>query len=362
MITRATKPTTDRRRRATRIVSGAAVLAVVAVIAGCSASDPVPTEAGITPTAGFGSDYVTPAPTVPAPLRGTLVPAGSLTGPSLAAKIDNHEEARPQIGLERTDIVFEELVEGGLTRYVAIWQSDVPDLIGPVRSIRPMDPDILSSFGGIVAFSGGQEQFVDMMRAAPVYSAIHGQADTDSTFYRMDGRTSPHDVVVKATELVAQHADLATPVQQFAYSWDVASSTAVTQGTATSAVDVVFSDERYPGWDWDAAAGVFLRTQEGGPDYDTNGDQLSAVNVVTLRVDEVYDYDAEVPQAVLVASGEATVSTGGRTVHATWVKDAPTAPIRLIDDLGATVRLAPGNTWIELVPEESGSVTVVPAA
>ena len=340
---------------------GAAVVASVIALSGCT-TQPAAAPTAVTPTAAGTSDYQTPAPTVPAPLRGDLVPTGSLTSPSLAAKIDNHEDARPQIGLERTDIVFEELVEGGLTRYVAIWQSDIPDLIGPVRSIRPMDPDILSSFGGIVAFSGGQEQFVDMMRAAPVYSAIHGQSDTESTFYRIDGRDSPHDVVVKAQELVGQHLDLAEPAQQFAYSVDTASSTAAVSGTPTSSLSLVFSDERFPSWIWDAPSAKFLRLQEGTPDLDAQGGQLSATNVVTLRVDEQYPYDAEVPMAMLVASGEAWVSTGGKTVHATWTKDAATSPIRLVDDLGATVRLAPGNTWVELVPNDGGSVTVTPGA
>lgn len=338
-----------------------AVLTAGGLLGGCVAD--APESAGTaTPTAAFDSGYVTPAPVVPAPLRGTLVPAGSLTSPSLAAKIDNHEDARPQIGLERTDLVFEEQVEGGLTRYVAVWQSDVPDLIGPVRSIRPMDPDIISPLGGIVAFSGGQEQFVAMMEATPVYNAIHGQSDTDSTFYRMDGRDSPHDVVVKAAELVAQHSDLTAPAQQFAYSFDVPSSSAAIDGSPSASLSLVFSDARYPGWDWDAASGTFLRSQEGSPDFDANGDQLSAVNVVTLRVDEVYTYDDEVPQAVLVSSGEAWVSTGGKTLHATWEKDARDAPIRLLDDSGASVRLAPGNTWVELVPLDEGSVTIAPPA
>lgn len=349
-------------RGVVRAASGLALALGAAVLAGCTGGAVEVPQAAVTPTAAFSSDYVAPAPVVPAPLRGTLVPEGSLTNPSLAAKIDNHVEARPQIGLERADIVFEELVEGGLTRYVAIWQSDVPELIGPVRSIRPMDPDIISPLGGIVAFSGGQEMFVDMMRAAPVYNAIHGQSDTESTFYRIDGRDSPHDVVVKAAELVTQHLDLAAPAQQFAYSSGVPSATASTDGTPTGQLDLVFSDSRYPGWTWDAASESFLRSQEGAPDLDANGAHLAATNVVTMRVDEVYDYDAEVPQAVLVASGELWVSTGGKTVHGTWVKDAPTAPIRLIDDLGATIRLAPGSTWVELVPLDGGSVTIVPPA
>ena len=124
--------------------------------AGCTSAAPRrsrPTR----PAPAYVSTYETPAPTQLAPLRGTTVPAGSLAHPSLAAKIDNHEGARPQVGLDRTDIVFEELVEGGLTRYVAVWHSDVPEQIGPVRSIRPMDPDIITPYGGIVAYSGGQE-------------------------------------------------------------------------------------------------------------------------------------------------------------------------------------------------------------
>lgn len=352
----------SRRRGAVRAASSAVLTAVVIGLAGCSFGSSEEPAESLAPTPAYVSDYVTPAPLVPTPLRGTLVPEGSATQPSLAAKIDNHEEARPQIGLERTDIVFEELVEGGLTRYVAVWQSDIPDLIGPVRSIRPMDPDIISPLGGIVAFSGGQERFVDLMRDTPVYNAIHGQSDTESTFSRLDGRPSPHDVVVKAQELVSEHLDLPAPAQQFAYSYDVGSSTAATDGSPIGSIDVVFSDARYPGWAWDATSATYLRSQEGVPDYDTSGAQLSAVNVVVLRVDEVYDYDEDVPQALLVTSGEADVSTGGKTVHATWAKDSPTSPIRLIDASGATVRLAPGNTWIELVPLDSGSVTLVPPA
>lgn len=86
------------------------------------------------------------------------------------------------MGLQHTDIVFEELVEGGLTRYVAVWHSNVPAEIGPIRSIRPMDPDIISPLGGIVAYSGGQYRFVQLMRATPVHNAI----DLDLAFADRD--------------------------------------------------------------------------------------------------------------------------------------------------------------------------------
>lgn len=310
-----------------------------------------------TPTPAYTSSYVTPEPTVIAPLTGMVIPAGTALNPSLAAKIDNHVAARPQVGLERTDIVFEELVEGGLTRYVAIWQSDIPDEIGPVRSIRPMDPDIVSAFGGIIAYSGGQQRFVALMQAAPVFNAIHGQKATENTFYRTKSKAAPHNVIVKAATIVGEHPELPAPAQQFAFAVDVASSTAVKEGEAYGSVQVVFSNASAPSWAWDAARGQYLRAQLGVADMDGNGVQLGATNVVTISVG--IDHSLGVPKTQLVGSGAATVSSGGHSIHATWYKDSATSAIRLVDDQGVTIRLAPGNTWIELVPQ-NGSVTFVP--
>jgi hypothetical protein len=257
------------------------------------------------------------------------------------------------VGLERTDLVFEELVEGGLTRYVALWHSDVPDLIGPVRSIRPMDPDILSPFGGIVCYSGGQQRFVDQMRHTPVYNAIHGQPDTAATFYRTNAKAAPHNVLVKANELLKEHSRIAAPAQQFNYSADLSSSSAVQDGTASSVVSYRFSAPSQGTWTYDAAQQVFLRAQDGKPDLDAAGAQLTATNVVVLRVG--VDNSLGVPKTLLIGSGEAWVSTGGHTVHAIWSKQSATDPIHLVDALGVAVALAPGNTWIEMVPT-AGSV------
>lgn len=310
-----------------------------------------------TPTPSYTPTYVTPAPTVIAPLTGEVIPAGTALNPSLAAKIDNHKAARPQVGLERTDIVFEELVEGGLTRYVAIWQSDVPEEIGPVRSIRPMDPDIVSAFGGIIAYSGGQQRFVALMQAAPVFNAIHGQKATADTFYRTKTKTAPHNVLVKAATVVAQHPELPAPTQQFSFAMDAASSTAVKDGTPATGFNLVFSNASAPSWTWDAARGQYLRAQLGVADMDSNGAQLGATNVIAIRVG--IDGSLGVPKTQLVGSGEAWIASGGQAVHATWSKASATSPIVLHDDQGVVIRLAPGNSWIELVPT-AGSVTIVP--
>ncbi len=332
------------------LVSALAALSLV----GCAPERiPVPTQSA----SPWISTYVTPEPTQLAPLRGTTVAAGSLDHSSIAAKVDNHWDARPQVGLERTDMVFEELVEGGITRYVAIWQSDIPELLGPVRSIRPMDPDIVSPFAGIICYSGGQQRFVRLMLDTPVYNAIHGQSDTEDTFFRTNDKDGPHDVIVRAQEVLAQHPDLAPPQQQFAYALDGASSTAGKMGTRTAVIEYEFSSLFDGTWTWDDAGDRWLRVQQGDVDLDSNGNQLSATNVVIIRVNVVDDQN--VPKTELYGSGEAWFSSGGGTVHGSWSKASATEPLRLTDDNGITVRLAAGNTWFELIPPRGG-VNFVP--
>jgi hypothetical protein len=341
----------DRRGRGIAALVGLSTVALLA--AGCAVqSEPAPP-----PSPDYTSTYTAPPPVALAPLTGELVEPGSLAAPSLAAKIDNHPEARPQVGLERTDLVFEELVEGGLTRYVAVWQSDVPAEIGPIRSIRPMDPDIISPLGGIVAYSGGQQRFVQLMRDTNVYNAVHGQADTEAFMYRTNTKAAPHNVLVRAPELIASHLDLVAPGQQFSFAPDAASSTAVRDGTPVATIALQFGSASSPSWAFDAASGLWLRSQSGVVDTDSAGAQLSAVNVVVLRVPVTVSQS--IPKTELIGTGEAWISAGGKTVHATWHKWSRTDPIRLLDDTGTVVRLAPGNSWIELVPL-TGSAEFVP--
>jgi hypothetical protein len=346
------------RQRARSLLSFTLIIGLGLATAGCAPRTPPHTLAP-TPVPSIPSATPTPAPTALAPLRGTVVPVGSLDHASIAAKIDNLPVARPQIGLGSTDLVYQELVEGGLTRYVAVWQSTIPTLIGPVRSIRPMDPDIVSPLGGIICYSGGQQRFIDLMRRTPVYNAIHGQADTAKTFFRTPTRAAPHNVLVKATELLAEHSSIPAPAPQFTYAPDAASSSAAREGTPTAVVNFAFSALSNGSWSWDAAKGVFLRSQGAGPDLDDVGAQLSATNVVVIRVTVTNDHD--VPKTNLIGSGEAWISSGGGTAHATWSKSSATDPIHLVDGAGATIRLAAGNTWIELIPS-AGSVSFVAPA
>ena len=337
-----------------RWVTATALVAVLSAVTGCAAEVPTP---GQSDAPAYDSGWEAPEATAIAPLRGTTVPSGSLDRPAISAKIDNHWDARPQTGLERSDIVFEELVEGGITRYVAVWHSDIPDLIGPVRSIRPMDPDIASPFGGIIFYAGGQPQFVEMMRNTPVYNAIHGQPDTADYMYRIKERAAPHNVLAKAKEFADSHGDIAAPPVQFAFAVDAASSTAAHDGTPTTAINTTFSTGFHSSWTFDADSGLFVRSQNGDIDRDSDGKPLTATNVVVVRVPVS---PGPVPKTEMIGSGEAWVSTAGKTVHATWTKSSATDSIHLRDDRGVTVRLGAGNTWVELVPLDGAADFVSP--
>ncbi|MFF2275305.1 DUF3048 domain-containing protein [Agromyces sp. NPDC058126] len=344
------RATFRRRGAALAVVAVAAVLVV-----GCQQAPPEPTPTPTVEPRPVGSSQ--PFAVAYSPLRGTPTDPDAPQHPSLAAKIDNHEDARPQIALNRTDLVFEELVEGGLTRYLAVWHSDMPDAIGPVRSIRPMDPDIASPLGGVIAYSGGQDQFVAMMMATPLVNVVF-DLDETGLYSRADERPGPHDVILDATETMARNAKLEPPPVLFEYGTADPLADPAFAAAPTSRIALVFSEGRSPSWDWDAGSSSWLRSQEGTADLEAGGARVRATNVVTLEVGIDWRY-GEVPKTVLIGSGEAWVSVGGRTAHGTWSKDAAASPIVLTADDGSPLRLAPGNTWIELLPE-SGSASFAP--
>lgn len=331
------------------------------VLTGCSSDS---TDGGGADSGGAtssGGEAVVSDATVAA-LTGEPIEAGSLSRPALSAKVDNHPSARPQVGLDEADIVFEELVEGGMTRYLAVWHSKLPAEIGPVRSVRPMDPEIVSPFGGVFAYSGGQVRFIQMMEAAPVYNAIHGQPDTESTFYRTSAKVAPHNVLVKAPELIEQHLDRSAPPKMFDYAASLEESTAVLEGNPLASVNTRFSGFSSPSWEWDGTQNKFVRFQtNGAADSASSGNQLAATNVIVLFVG--IDVIEDIPTTRLVSQGTGYVATGGSIIEITWIKASPESPIVLSTQSGSPVLLGIGNTWIELLPNDSsdvdaGSVTI----
>lgn len=338
--------------------------ATVLTLSGCAAGLNVP---------GLPTAEPTPEPVyVTAPLTGIKYEEGTpqalqLSKPSVACKIDNGSEApRPQQGLNSADIVFDEMVEGGLTRLVAIWHSNQPDAVGPVRSIRPMDPDIISPFGGIVCYSGGQWVFVKAMEAAPVFNASETSEQGKGTFSRSKDRIAPHNVIVNVQKLAADHPELTPPPAQFQFAADLAGATA-TAGLGVKTFTVKFPQASAQ-WTPSADGTIWQRVQDGKIHTDKlDGEQIHAVNIVVMEVKEDRTYKdgkyGNIPKAVLIDTGKAWVFTGGKYIEATWSKASATAAISLVDASGAPVLLAPGNTWVELMPvapEGKLTITKVP--
>ena len=358
-----------------RISLALASTAIAALtLSACAGNTTATPGSGTSSTAAAQKTYVT------APLTGVKYEQGSpealaAAGPSVACKVDNSDAARPQQNLNKTDMVFDEMVEGGLTRFVAVFHSQLPTTdaianavgVAPVRSIRPMDPDIISQFGGIVCYSGGQLKFVNMMKATKVFNANETSEQGNHTFSRLTTRQAPHNVQVNVKLLAANHPEIAAPQQGFDFATDLAGATAVTTGTAVSKFKVAFP-AALAEWVPSSDGSQWLRIQDGKVDTDSaTKQQLHATNVVVLDVQEDRSYAdpkyGHIPKAIIIGTGKAWVFTGGKYVEATWTKSSQTARIILTDAKGAAINLAPGNTWVELKPAApEGKLTIVGAA
>lgn len=351
------------RRRAAWSVVTAGVCAATLVLAGCSGDDPAETPTPTTEvTPGATADKVAPpAPAVPPSWPLTGVAASDVVArPALAVKIENSKEARPQTGLENADVVWEEMVEGGVTRYIAVYHSQVPETVGPIRSVRPMDSNIIAPLRGLMAFSGGQPGFVQSVSDVGLQVLSHDGGA--SGFYRSGDRRAPHNVYGTLATFLSQ-ADAehsAPPAPEFVFARDPAQATAVVAGAPTNVVSITMSRYSQPSWTWDGASGSFQRSESGAPAVSAAGVRLAAKNVVVMSM-AMYDTGtvdpagSPVPETEVVGTGPALVATGGMSIAATWSKASPADPFVLTAADGTPVRLAPGGTWVELVPTTSGS-------
>ena len=338
-----------------RCLRAVAVGLVLSGAVSCGAADAAPVAS------------TSPAPAAPPapvlwPLTG-LDSGHALARPALAVKVENSAEARPQTGLGAADLVWEEVVEGGITRYVAVYHSTLPAEIGPVRSIRPMDAAIAAPLHGLFAFSGGQPAFVEAVTDAGMQVVSNDSGA--SGFYRIDSRVAPHNVYADPMTLLAQAdpAHLAAPTAQFEIAGAGNLPTAVTAGTPAGSLVLALSGVSRPTWTWSAPDARWLRAEGSTPAVEADGTPLGAANVVVLRTETADTGTTDpagnpVPETLLIGSGEAVVASGGRTLAATWVKNGVGERLVLRGPDGNPVRLAPGSTWVELVPTDGGSVAV----
>lgn len=345
--------------RRTRVRALAAVVATLALLVGCSA----PTGNKVVVVKVFESEPVVadkgdvPEPEMPIVWPLTGVPIAEVAErPAMSVKIENSDAARPQTGLSSADVVWEEMVEGGITRFNAVFHSQIPSELGPIRSLRPMDAAISAPFGGLFVFSGGQSQFVSQVAATGLTMLSHDGGDAG--FYRTNDRRAPHNVYGDPETFLGAGSGQSAPQAQFEFGRTAEDATALA-GTATSTIAISFPAAS-PGWSWDGTA--WNRTEDGQPATTIDDAQITSVNVVVLRV-QVRNSGARdpggnpVPETILTGSGGATVFVGGHSIEATWEKPDVDSVLTLTTAEGEPVLLAPGNVWVELVPVSGSSVS-----
>jgi hypothetical protein len=289
--------------------------------------------------------------------------------PAVSCKVDNAPAGRPQFNLNKADIVHVQMVEGGLTRLLVTWHSQPVDKVGPVRSVRPMDADIAAAFGGIFCYSGGVDMFIALLQDTSLYLADENtqQSVKPNSFSRTPERNAPHNMVVDMGLLQSQHEDLAAPQSIFNYAafldetkdYEPASASS---GKATTDLTIEYPDATSY-WKGDGS-GNLLRSQDGEPHMDgVSEEQVKAKNVVVLEVQiDSSIRDARygvIPKTIMVGSGKVWVFIDGKHIEGTWSKATQTSPIELLDSTGAVIKLAPGNTWVELKPD-TATLTITP--
>lgn len=365
--------TPNARRGVVGGAVGVAALGLAAAVAlggGGGSDDAAPKVKATTTTSTTAAPTTTTtaAPTGPiAPLTGLPVQekdAALLFRTSLAVKIDNldapGESALPQTALPKADVVFEEVVEGNITRLVAVFHSQQPGTVGPVRSARTTDVELLPQLGRpLLAWSGGNAGVVSAVQASPFI--INAGADAmPGSYFRDRSRRAPHNLMVRGDELWAK-APAGTPGPQALFQYRKPG-----QGQPPAAFEAVGVDLSWGGggassnvaWRWDPGPRVYKRDQRGRPHTDSGGAQITAKNVVVMITEYVPSYaDSRSPQAKTVGSGELFVYTNGRVIHGRWDRPDIAKPATLVDDQGQPVLLSPGQTWIEL-PKLGGATTV----
>ncbi|MBA2573593.1 MAG: DUF3048 domain-containing protein [Nocardioidaceae bacterium] len=285
------------------------------------------------------------------PLTGATFEGGGPQHPVYVVKMDNTASSTPQIGLSSADMVVEQLVEGGLTRLAVFYYSDVPDQVGPVRSLRASDIGIVKPTAAVLVASGGAGRTIARIADAEVATSVEGAAG----FYRADDRSAPYDLFMSLGDLADNPQDgWQAPAESYLAFGDQSDF----EGTiAVDKITATFSAAHSTEW---------KQTDDGWTrpeSFAEEGDDFMADNVLLLKVkvgDAGYQDPAgnPVPETKFYGRGEAVLVHGGKALQATWSKESAGSALTLQNTDGDEVTVPAGRTWIELVPAEDGAVVL----
>jgi hypothetical protein len=265
-------------------------------------------------------------------------------GPVLAVKIDNVAAARPPAGLTRADLVYVLPVEGGLSRILAVFSSRFPPVIGPVRSAREGDLELLAQFGRpAFAYSGATPRLLPFVQRARTVDLYAGQA---GGYFRDPGRVAPHNLYARTRQLLAE-APGASKARDIGFRFGPPPA----GGRAVRSFPVSYAAAAFT-FSWSASDGRWLVTMDGGPARAAEGGQLSAPTVVVqytkVRTSRFLEAGSRPPYAESTGSGTAVVLRGGRAYDTRWSRPDPDGGTTFTATSGQPMTFARGPVWIVL--------------
>jgi hypothetical protein len=303
------------------------------------------------------------------PLTGLPLAGGSATKRPLYVKVDNNPTARPHYGISQADQVYEWLVEGLTTRLAAVFQSRDPDVIGSVRSVRMTDLPVVPSLGAALVYSGGGPE--ELMTLHYDEAVAHRYVDLRPGYgwgYRVGFRPAPYNYFTTYRALqdaLASAPDADQPANVPAWDFLPPTVTDPLAGGFNGSVDATTISVPYRAlfgvrYQYNAATRSYTRFDDGAREVDAaNGEVIAAKNIVIIQT-EVHFTDAfgldpagnPKLDMVLTGSGQGSVFRDGRRQDVTWTRPDIFDVFTLTNATGDTVRLAPGQTWIHIVPKD----------
>ena len=355
------------RRTRSRLLAPLVAVALVAVAAACAKNVDDPEAA---PEATTTSTTAAPlGPTYPL----TGLPSDDearRTRPALVVKVDNNIGARPPVGINQADVVYEEEIEAGYTRFAAVFQSQDADPVGPIRSARISDIALLGNLNRpLLAWSGANPVTASAIRSADLVD-VGFDAETDE-YRRADNRPAPSNLFSTTAGLYTHAGDARFAPSLFQYRTGAAATTSTTAadraattattapsggGVATAGGRVAFRS-RDIAYVWDTGRAGWIRFQDGTPYADDQAQLVAPANVVFLYIDYLCCPTVPgTPEAQTVGEGDAAVFTDGRFVDAHWSRPTAADVWNLTDKAtGEPILLTPGRTWVELANPGTGS-------
>ena len=269
---------------------------------------------------------------------------------ALAAKVDNVEKGRPQAGINDADIVYEIVVEGNFTRLLAVWQSHEPAVIGPIRSVRTSDFDVLHQFNRpLLSASGANANVLNLLGSRDIITNVNAN-EAGNAYYRDNSRPAPDNLFARTADLRAAGGAGAVPPMMFNYR----KSTDPSEGAASGGISINFGNST-TSYAWNGTG--WVRTMNGTTHVDSTGRAVTPENVVVMVTPyEPSLADSRSPHAITVGEAQVFILSDGKIIEGVWSRPGPEIPIGLFNADLEPVLLTPGNTWVHLAPP--GSITL----